>query len=85
MITLRLDSELEKRLNSIAEVLGISKSELVRKSLLAYLDQVVRSCAWDLGRDLFGKYSSGRTDLSVNRKSILRQKLRDRKDGKGSH
>lgn len=85
MITLRLNSELERKLSSIVEVLGISKSEFLRKSLIAYFAQMEQSYAWELGKDLFGKYASGRTDLSVNRKSILRQKLRGTKSGKDSH
>jgi predicted transcriptional regulator len=36
MLTLRLSSELEKKLNNLAEVLGIPKSEIVRKSLQDY-------------------------------------------------
>lgn len=85
MITLRLDAELERKLSSVAEVLGISKSELVRKSLVVYLAQAEQSQAWNLGKELFGKYSSGRTDLSVIRKSLLKQKLRVRKNAKDSY
>ena len=85
MLTLRLSSELEKRLNNLAEVLGIPKSEIVRKSLKAYLNKIEQNNAWQAGKDLFGKYSSGRSDLSENRKSILKQKLQEKRNAKNSN
>ncbi|MGM0600792.1 MAG: ribbon-helix-helix protein, CopG family [Candidatus Rifleibacteriota bacterium] len=85
MLTLRLSSELEKRLNNLAEVLGIPKSEIVRKSLKAYLNKIEQNNAWQAGKDLFGKYSSGRSDLSANRKSILKQKLLEKRNAKNSN
>jgi hypothetical protein len=85
MLTLRLSSELEKKLNNLAEVLGIPKSEIVRKSLQAYLNKIEQNNAWQAGKDLFGKYSSGRSDLSENRKSILKQKLQEKRNAKNSN
>jgi hypothetical protein len=84
MLTLRLGSDLEKKLNNIAGMLGIPKSEIVRKSLKAYLKQLEKNNAWSAGKSLFGKYSSGRTDLSENRKAILMQKLQDKRNAKNS-
>jgi len=37
MITLRLDAKLEKNINDSARLLGVSKSELIRKSIEEYL------------------------------------------------
>ena len=82
MITLRLDSDLEKKVNALAEVLGVSKSELVRKSLVAFFRQMEESHAWEAGKELFGKYSSGRSDLSSNRKAILQERLREKRNAK---
>lgn len=84
MLTLRLDSEQERKLNYLAELLGVPKSEIVRKSLRAYFNMVEQSSAWNAGKSLFGKYSSGQTDLSENRKSILKQKLLDKRNAKNS-
>ncbi len=84
MLTLRLNSELEEKLNNIAELLGIPKSEIVRKSLKAYLSQLEQKHPWHAGKNLFGKYSSGRSDLSKNRKSILKQKLLEKRNAKNS-
>jgi hypothetical protein len=75
---------MEEKLNHIAELLGIPKSEIVRKSLKAYLKDLEKNNAWNSGKDFFGRYSSGQADLSENRKSILKQKLQDKRNAKNS-
>ncbi len=75
MITLRLDPELEQTINLVAYRLGISKSELVRKSITDFLAKLEKPSPWELGNDLFGKYASGRNDLSTNRKELLKEKI----------
>ena len=42
MVTLRLDSKLEKSINDSARLLGVSKSELIRKSIEEYLKKFTR-------------------------------------------
>jgi lipase chaperone LimK len=84
MLTLRLSPDIEEKLNNIAEMLGIPKSEIVRKSLRAYLKQLEQNNAWAAGKSLFGKYSSGKSSLSENRKAILQQKLQDKRNAKNS-
>ena len=84
MLTLRLSSDIEEKLNHVAELLGIPKSEIVRKSLIAYLKDLEKNSAWNSGKELFGKYSSGQADLSENRKSILKQKLQDKRNAQNS-
>jgi len=79
MIALRLNTELEKDLDKFAQNLGISKSELVRRSIEAYLQTLEKPNAWELGSQYFGKYGSGQDDLSTNRKSILKEKLKAKK------
>ena len=76
MITLRLDPTLEREINNTAKHLGLSKSELIRKSIQDYIKKRKNPDAWETGKDLFGKYSSGRDDLSVRRKEILKEKIR---------
>ena len=75
MITVRLDPVLENRLNEVAQQLNISKSELVRKSIIEFIDKIDQPTAWELGKDLFGKHSSGQGELSINRKALLKKKL----------
>ena len=76
MITLRLDPKLEKTINDVAHRLGVSKSELIRKSLTEYIDKLEKPSPWELGNDIFGKYSSGQNNLSTDRKTLLKEKIR---------
>jgi RHH-type transcriptional regulator, rel operon repressor / antitoxin RelB len=76
MITLRLDPNLEKKISTVAKNLGLTKSDVIRKSLIEYLEKLERPEAWELGKDYFGKYSSGQKNLSVDRKTILKEKIR---------
>jgi RHH-type rel operon transcriptional repressor/antitoxin RelB len=79
MITLRLDPKLEQQVSHTAKYLGLTKSELIRKSLVSYIEKFEKQSAWDTGHDLFGKYASGRDDLSSNRKRILKDKIKVKK------
>jgi predicted DNA-binding protein len=76
MITLRLDSELEKDVNTIAHQMGITKSELIRKSITAFIEKVEQPSPWELGNNLFGKYESGQDNLSRDRKVIAKEKIK---------
>lgn len=75
MITLRLDPELEQTVSRAAKNLGLSRSELIRRSLVEYIARIEGPNAWEVGRDLFGKYSSGQDNLSSDRKAIVRRKI----------
>ena len=79
MITLRLDPKLDKIVSNTAKNLGLTKSELVRKSLVDYISKLSSPNAWDTGKALFGKYASGREDLSSNRKALLKEKLKTKR------
>ncbi len=76
MITLRLDPKLEKTINDAAHRLGLSKSELIRKSVTEYIDKLEKPSPWELGNNIFGKYSSGKSNLSTDRKALLKEKIR---------
>ena len=80
MISLRLDPELESKIDSTAKSLGISKSELLRKSINTYLESLPKANAWELGKQYFGKYSSGRGNLAQDRKKLLKEKLKAKRD-----
>jgi hypothetical protein len=75
-ITVRLDAETTKALAKAAKAEGLTKSEFIRRRLREYLDDRGDSrLAWELGKDLFGKYGSGRADLSEKHEEILREKF----------
>jgi len=76
MITLRLDPNLDQIVSNTAKQLGLTKSELVRKSLIEYIGKLNQQSPWEAGQDLFGKYASGIENLSSKRKEILREKIR---------
>ena len=76
MITLRLDSELEKNINNIAHQMGITKSELIRKSITAFIEKIEQPSPWELGNNIFGKYASGKDNLSTDRKMIVKEKIK---------
>ena len=76
MITLRLDKELEKSVENTAKAVGVSKSELVRLSIKDYLNRLNQSQAWELGKEVFGKYQSENTNLARDSEKILREKFR---------
>jgi predicted DNA-binding protein len=76
-ISVRLDDDTERALRRAAKEQGISNSELVRQCLHDYLDRTGDSrFAWELGKEVFGKYGSGRSDLSTKHEEILRDQFR---------
>ena len=78
-VTIRLPVPLEKELARAASRKRVSKSQLIRDCLQAFLNaESDEPLAWELGKDLFGKVGSGRSDLSRNRKQIVRDKLNAR-------
>ena len=75
MITLRLDPNLERSIQNAAKALGLTKSELIRRSISEFLEKSEKPSSWELGKDLFGKYASGKDNLSQDRKSLLKEKI----------
>ena len=82
MITIRLPDELENQLLLATEIEQKTKTEIVKAALAEYFERHLQEkSAYELGRDLFGKYSSGERDLSTTYKKRLKKKL----DEKYSH
>ena len=81
-VSVRLDDDLQGKLDSAAKMQGVSKSELIRRCVKDYLDRSnIENPAWELGKSLFGQVGSGRSDLSANHKRIFREKLNAEKSG----
>ena len=76
MLTLRLNPELEHIIKNTARTLGVTKSELIRQSINEYISKLEQPNAWEAGKDLFGKYSSGLGNLSESRKDLIKNKLK---------
>ena len=67
MLTVKMEVELERELESAARALGLSKSEFVRRGLqdaIARARKDKKPTPWDLGKDLFGRQASGNAGLS---------------------
>ena len=85
MISVRLDESIENQLNTLAQQKDTSKSKVIKEALVYYFDMLKneneQKSAYELGSELFGKYSSGRDDLSTTYK----QKINDKINAKNNH
>ena len=79
MITLRLDPKLEQAVVNTAKNLGLTKSDLIRQCISNYIGNIKQPSAWETGEDLFGKYASGVSNLSENRKKLIKEKIRSKR------
>lgn len=76
-ITVRLPKDLEVELRTRLAGEEIALSDYVCDAIAEKLqrEQERNPSPYELGRELFGKYSSGRSDLAENAASILRERL----------
>jgi hypothetical protein len=79
MLTLRLEKKIEEDLSKIARLKGLTKSELVRKSIVEYVSTHAENTSWKIGEFLFGKYSSGKGNLAEDSEILLRKKFKKRR------
>jgi RHH-type transcriptional regulator, rel operon repressor / antitoxin RelB len=79
-ISLRLNSAIDRELAKIAMAEGTSKSDLVRLLISDFVSTKTKHrTPWELGKSVFGRYGSGNRNLSRDRKSILKERLRAKK------
>ena len=78
MITLRLEKQLEKSIETIAKSIGITKSDLIRRSIKNTLSNYKKNQAWLVGQDIFGNYGAPDRSLSINSEKILRKKIKNK-------
>ena len=85
MISVRLDESIENQLNTLNQQKDTTKSKVIKEALVYYFDMLKneneQKSAYELGSELFGKYSSGRDDLSTTYK----QKIKDKINAKNNH
>ena len=77
-ISIRLEKPIEQALRKQIKSQKATLSAFVRDAILEKIEREksTRPSPYELGKTLFGRYSSDRDDLSVNRKAILKEKLR---------
>jgi len=79
LVTIRLPDEIESRLQALTEIEHKTKTEIIKSALTEYLEKHMQEKnAYELGKDLFGKYSSSETDLSITYKERIKQKLNEK-------
>lgn len=77
MIPLKLDPELMNRLDRIASAKRVTRSAYIIQILVERLDQEKEAeSPWELGKKTFGRRESGQNNLAMNRKSIMKVKIR---------
>ncbi len=59
--------------------MGVSKSELIRKSITEFIGKLDKPSPWELGSDIFGKYTSTYDSLSRDRKKLIKDKIKTKK------
>jgi hypothetical protein len=65
-LTVKLEPALEALIAARCRAEGSTKSAIVQEALRAYLERNPKS-AFELGKEVFGKRGSGRSDLSERR------------------
>jgi Arc/MetJ-type ribon-helix-helix transcriptional regulator len=77
-ITIRLPDEFEAKLRARLESTDTALSEFVRMAIAEKLEReppLEKPSAYELGKHLFGKYTSGRDDLAENADAIVREAI----------
>jgi hypothetical protein len=77
MFAVRLH-ELEEYVDVKARAEGVSKSELVRRIVADYAREHPVNAAWEEGKDLFGRYASGESGRSSDRRALVRKRVRSK-------
>ncbi len=76
MTTVRLPDDIERKLATLSRAKKKSKSELIKEALEQFLhNEGNEKDSYELGKDYFGQYGSGKGDLSINYKRLLKEKI----------
>lgn len=79
MLSVRLNNTLETQLQAVSKQNHISKSQVIKDALVYYFDMLKKESKqktpYELGDEFFGKYSSGKRDLSTTYKQKLKEKI----------
>jgi len=76
MTSIRLDKDTERKLEKIAASKKITKSQLIREAIAEYITASEKYFSpYKVGEPLFGKYGSGKDDISATYKSRIKDKI----------
>jgi len=76
MITVRLPSEIQQKLEVLAKSKNKSKSEIIREALVLFMfKEEFEKDSYELGKEYFGKYGSGDGSLSTSYKKKIKGRL----------
>ncbi|UII26374.1 ribbon-helix-helix domain-containing protein [Fulvivirga maritima] len=79
MINVRVNKELEEKLNQYSQQKNLSKSSIVKEALAQYFKkEEMNQTPYELGSDLFGIEGSGNANASSGYKKALKQKLNEK-------
>ena len=76
MTTVRLPDDIEKKLAILSHTKKKSKSELIKEALEQFFHQQGNEKdSYELGKEYFGQYGSGKGNLSVEYKKLIKEKI----------
>jgi hypothetical protein len=78
MLAVRLTESLEQELNIFTKISNQTKTDVVKEALKLFFEtqkKRQKKSAFELGKDFFGTYESGQSDLSTTYKKRLKEKL----------
>lgn len=79
MPTVRLNREMEQKIDSIADQKETTRSDVIREALEEYITRhEMTTRPYDLGKHIFGLRGSGESDLSTTYKSRLKSKIHEK-------
>ena len=81
MLAVRLPENLENELNRFSKIYRKTKTDIVKEALKLFFEiesKKEQRSPYELGQDLFGRYGSGKDDLSTTYKQKLKNKLNEK-------
>lgn len=78
IVSVRLRRELVAALDRAARARRVTRSQLINESLEQSLTRQPAASVYELGKDLFGRYGSGRSDTSIRARELYRTYAREK-------
>ena len=76
MTSIRLSNKIEKKLDNVVKFEHLTKSDIIKKALDEFLKKYENQLSpYELGKEVFGKYGSGKNNLSKDYKKIIKKKI----------